>query len=75
MIRQTLPSNRVCLTTNSQDSLNGDVHDHKTLSTEAIRQDLQSIGDEQTGPGESVEDAEDPDERDLCVAGAGVGLA
>ena len=75
VVGQSLPRDWVCLTANSEDGLNGDVHDHKALATEAVRQDLEGVSDEQARPGETVEDAEHPDERDLSVTGACIALA
>lgn len=75
MLGKTLPGNGVGLTTNSENSLNSDVHDHETLSTESVRKNLKSVGDEKTRPGESVEDTVDPDEGDLGVTGSFVALA
>lgn len=70
VVWQALPCNRVCLAADSKDSLDSDVHNHQTLSTKAVGQNLESVCDQQTGPGERVEDAKDPDEGDLRVAGA-----
>ena len=52
--------------------LHGDVHDHQPLGAEAEGQDLEGVSDEQTRPGEGVEEVEEPDEGDLGDAGAGV---
>ena len=75
MLGKVVPCDGVRLTTNGEDSLHSDVHDHETLSTESVRQNLESVGNEQTRPGESVEDTEDPDEWNLSVTGCGVGVA
>lgn len=62
------------LLTHSQRGLHGDIHDHQSFSAKAEGQDLESIGDEEPGPGEGVEEVEEPDKRDLGIAGAGVDL-
>ena len=72
---QVLPCDRIGLVTDGENGLDGDVHDHETLGTEAEGQDLQRVGNEQTGPGDGVEDSEDPDDGDLHVAGGFVGVA
>lgn len=54
----------------SKSNLDEKVHDHQTTSTESIGQNLKSIGNEQTRPGDGVEDVKDPDEDDLRVAEA-----
>lgn len=53
-----------------QGDLDGQVHDHETLGTQVVRQHLDGVADEQTGPCERVEDAEDPDEHDHGVPAA-----
>lgn len=75
VVGQSLPRDRVCLTANSEDGLDGDVHDHEALATEAVRQDLEGVCDEQARPGKTVEDAKHPDERDLSVTGACIVVA
>ena len=75
MLGETLPGDGVGLTTNGKDSLNGDVHDHETLGTQSIRKDLECVSDEETRPGECVEDTEDPDAGNLDVTSSLVGLA
>ena len=75
VLREVVPCDGVRLTTNGEDSLHSDVHDHETLSTESVRQNFESVGNKQTRPGESVENTEDPDEWNLSVTGCGVGVA
>jgi len=72
---QFLPGDWVGLISDGQDSLNGDVHDHETFGTESEWQDLESISNQETRPGDSVEDTEDPDDWDLNVTSGLVGLA
>ena len=55
-----------------EDGLHSDVHDHHTLSTEMERQDLESIGDQETGKANVVEDSKEPDEDELGVTGTRV---
>lgn len=74
VLRQPLPRNGISLPAHSERSLDRDVHNDKTLAAKTVGQDFKRVCNEQTGPGERVEDAEDPDERDLGVAGAGVCL-
>jgi hypothetical protein len=68
---EVLESQGVGIGVECESALNGQVHDHKTLGTQLVRQDLNGVADEQTGPGERVEDLEEPDEEDHGVAGAG----
>jgi len=68
-----LPGDWVGLVTDGQDGLDGQVHDHETLGTETEWQDLDGVGDEETRPGDGVEDTEDPDDWDLDVTGSLVG--
>lgn len=58
---------------NGEDSLDGNVHDHHALSTEVERQNLKSVGNEETGETNGVEDTEEPDEGQLGIAGTLVG--
>ena len=73
--RQVLPRDGVGLVADGEDGLDCDVHDHQTLGAETEGQNLESVGDEQTGPGDGVEDAENPDDGDLDVSGGLVGVA
>jgi hypothetical protein len=45
----------------SQSDLDEQVHDHQTLGTNLERQNLDSVGDEQTRPSQRISDGEDPD--------------
>ena len=45
----------------SQSDLDEQVHNHETLGTDLEGQDLNGVGDEQTGPGKRVGNREDPD--------------
>jgi hypothetical protein len=55
-----------------EDGLHSDVHDHHALSAEMEGQDLEGVGNQETGPANVVEAAKEPDEDELRVAGAGV---
>lgn len=67
---------RVDLVVHNERDVDGDVHDHHTLGAELEGQDLDGVGDEQTGPGEGVADTVEPEEDDDGDAGALVcGLA
>jgi len=72
---QLVPGQQVGLVAEGENGLDDNVHDGHTLSTELERQDLEGVGDEQTGETNIVEDAEEPDEGDLRVAGSHVRLA
>jgi hypothetical protein len=50
VLGEILPGDGVGLTADGQDSLDGDVHDHETLGTESVRQDLERVGYEKTRP-------------------------
>lgn len=52
--------------------MHGDVHDHHALGAEMEGQDLEGVGDQETGKADVVEAAKEPDEDELRVAGAGV---
>lgn len=60
---------------NGKDGLNSDVHDHHTLGTEVERKNLKSVGNEQAGETDIVEDAEEPDESNLGIASTSVGVS
>ena len=66
------PGQLVGLVTESQDGLDGDVHNHHALGTEGIRQDLNSVGDEETRPGSGVEEPMEPDEEDDGLVSTGL---
>ena len=69
-----LEGHGVGISVEGQGGLDGQVHDHETLGTELVRQDLDRVADEQTGPGERVEDGENPNEEKHGVVGAGGAL-
>lgn len=62
------------LLSESQDGLDGDVHDHHTLGTEMEGENLQGVADEKSRETNAVEDTEDPDEGKLGVSSTGVGV-
>lgn len=63
-------SNRVSVVVEGEGSLDDEVDEHETLGTQLVGQDLDGVADEETGPGEGVEEAEEPDEEDHGVVGA-----
>lgn len=67
------PGQLVGLVTESQDGLDGDVHNHHTLGAEAKGQNLEGVGNEKTREAHVVKGGEEPDEDELGVAGARVG--
>lgn len=72
MAFKVIKGNRVGVGVEGQGALDPDVHDHETLGTELVRQDLNGVADEQARPGEGVKDAENPDEEDhgvVCARG------
>lgn len=75
VVRQVDPCQLVRLVAQGEDGLDGDVHDHHALGTEVEGQDLEGVGDEQTGEANIVEATEEPDEDELGIAGADVGAA
>lgn len=75
VLGEVVPSDRVSLTTDGEDSLDGNVHDHKTLGTESVGQNLESVGDKQTRPGKSIAYTKEPHKGNLCVSGTLVCLA
>lgn len=75
VVGQVVPGEHVGLVTQGKNGLDGEVHDHHTLGTELEGEDLEGVGDQQTGETNVVEDAEDPDKDNLRVARAAVGLA
>jgi hypothetical protein len=75
VLREVVPSDRVSLTADSEDGLDGDVHDHKTLGTECVGQNLKSVGDKQTRPSKGIAHTKEPHKRNLCVSGTLVCLA
>lgn len=73
VVGQVVPGEHVGLITEGQNRLDGDVHDHHTLGAEMEGEDLEGVGDEQTGEADVVEDTEEPDEDKLRVARPSVG--
>ena len=65
-MRQLVNRNWICLGREGENGLNGDVHDHHTLSAEVERQDFEGIGDEETRETNGVEDTKDPNEYNLA---------
>lgn len=65
-----LESDGVGVGVQGEGTLNGHVHDHETLATESVGEDLDGVANQQTRPGERVEDAEDPDEENHGLVGA-----
>jgi len=66
----------VDLVVHDEGDVDGDVHDHHALGAELEGQDLDRVGDEETGPGEGVAHTVHPEEDDDGDAGALVlGLA
>lgn len=61
------PRNWVSLIPEHQCSLDGQVHDHKSLRSQLVRENLERVCDEEARPGKCVEDAEEPDEDDLGI--------
>jgi hypothetical protein len=57
------------LLSENQRCLHSQVHDHDTLGAQAVGENLEGVGDEQTGPGDGVEHGKEPDEDDLWVTG------
>ena len=71
---KVLESNGVGVGVEGQGTLNRNIHDHETLGAQLVGQNLDGVADEQTRPGEGVEEREDPDEGDHGVVGAGRAL-
>jgi len=68
---KVLEGKRVGVDVEGKGGLNGDVHDHETLATEPVGQNLDGVTDQETGPGDRVHDSEHPDEEDHGLVGAG----
>jgi len=74
LLLEVVPGDGVGVVTEHQGGLDGQVHDHDSLGSELVWENLESVGDEETGPGERVENTEEPDEDNLRVSGGlGVG--
>lgn len=54
-----------------QSDLHAEVHDHETLGSQHVWQDLDSVADQQTRPSKGVEDAKDPDEHNHSIRSTG----
>ena len=65
-----LESDGVGVGVEGKSALDRHVHDHETLATKLVGEDLDGVADEETGPGERVENAKDPDEEDHGLVGA-----
>jgi hypothetical protein len=61
------PRDWVGLVAENQCSLDGQVHDHESLGSELVWENLERVCDQKTGPCERVEDTEEPDESNLGV--------
>lgn len=68
VVREVVKSNGVGLVADGKSDLDEEVHDHQATGTKTVGQDLEGVGNEKTGPGDRVEDIEEPDESDLGVA-------
>jgi hypothetical protein len=61
-------SMRVDVLVDGKSNLDEEVHDHETTGSESEWDNLQSVGDNQTRPGNGVADIEEPDECNLRVS-------
>jgi len=68
---ESLEGDGVGVDVEGEGGLDENVHDHETLGAEPVGENLNGVADEETGPGERVEDAKDPDEEDHGLVGAG----
>jgi hypothetical protein len=62
------PGDGVGVVSENQCSLNSQVHDHESLCSQLVWENLERVGDEETGPGERVEYTEQPDEGNLRIS-------
>ncbi|KAI6755517.1 hypothetical protein HG531_004623 [Fusarium graminearum] len=69
-VGKVLESDGVGLVTDGESNLDEEVHDHQTSGTESEGANLQSVGDDQTRPGNGVTDVEEPDKGDLGISEA-----
>ncbi len=69
MALPSLEGNGVGVRVEGQGGLDRQVHDHEALGAELVGQDLNGVADEETGPSEGIEDAEDPNEEEHGVVG------
>lgn len=63
---QVVNRQRVGLSRQGENGLNGNVHDHHTLGAQAERQDFEGIGDKETRETNGIEDTKDPDKDNLA---------
>ena len=68
-----LSMRKLDLLSEGKDGLHGDVHDHHTLSAKVEGKNLKSVGNEETGETDGVEDTKEPDEGKLGISSALVG--
>lgn len=54
--RKIVPRNRIRVVTQHERRLHRQVHNHESLGSQSVRQDLQGIRDQQPRPSERVED-------------------
>lgn len=73
LLLEVVPRDGVGVVPEHQSCLNGQVHDHDSLGSELVWEDLEGVRDEETRPSERVEDAEEPDEDDLRIS-CGLGV-
>lgn len=66
-VRQCQLGERDCLLSKDQGGLDSQVHNHDTLGTESVGQNLERISDQQSRPGDGVEDREQPHEDNLGI--------
>lgn len=68
----TRKRDRVDVLVEEQRQVNGEPHAVHALSADVVRQNLNSVSDQQTRPGHVVETVVDEDKRDFAVCGGGV---
>lgn len=73
VVGQALPGEQVGLVADGEDGLNDNVHDHHALGTQLEWENLESVGDKQTGEANIVKDSKEPDEGQLGNTGSVVG--
>lgn len=66
-VRQCQLGGRGCLLSKDQGGLDSQVHNHDTLGTQSVGQNLERIGNQESRPRNSVEDREQPNEDDLGI--------
>jgi len=65
MVGEIGPGDGVGVVSKNQCCLDSEIHDHETLCTEFVWQNLECISDEQTRPGKSIKDTKEPNEDNL----------